>query len=135
MTLEYAHIDVFQVEVFMPIIIKYLISAAIVVAISEIAKRSDKMGALIAALPMVTVLAMTWMFFELKGETQTEKIANHAWYTFWYVIPTLPMFLLMPWMLRKGIHFGWTLAAACMLTVVCFFVTALVMKRFGVDLL
>ena len=62
--------------------------------ISEFAKRSDKLGALIAALPMITVLAMTWMFFELKGQEQTEKIANHAYYTFWYVIPTMPMFLL-----------------------------------------
>jgi hypothetical protein len=86
----------------MPIILKYLITAGLVVLISEVARRSDKLGALIAALPMVTVLAMTWMFFELKGEQQTEKIANHAWYTFWYVIPTMPMFLLMPLMLRKG---------------------------------
>ena len=51
----------------MPIILKYLITAGLVVLISEVARRSDKLGALIAALPMVTVLAMTWMFFELKG--------------------------------------------------------------------
>lgn len=135
MALEYAYQELIQEEVSMPIIIKYLISAAVVVAISEIAKRSDKIGALIAALPIVTVLAMTWMFFEIKGEEQTEKIANHAWYTFWYVIPTLPMFLLMPWMLRRGVHYGWTLAAACVLTAVCFLGTAWVMKRFGVDLM
>jgi len=119
----------------MPVIIKYLITAVVVVAISEIAKRSDKIGALIAALPMVTVLAMTWMFFELKGEEQTEKIANHAWYTFWYVIPTMPMFLLMPWMLRRGIHYGWTLLAACLLTAALFVATAWLMKRCGVELM
>ena len=119
----------------MPIILKYLITAAVIVAISEIAKRSDKIGALVASLPLVTVLAMTWMFFELKGAEQTEKIANHAWYTFWYVIPTMPMFLLMPWMLRKGIHYGWTLLAACTLTFVCFLLTAWVVKRFGVELM
>ncbi|BDS05318.1 hypothetical protein NT6N_03580 [Oceaniferula spumae] len=119
----------------MPVILKYFITAAVVVAISEIAKRSDKLGALIAALPLVTVLAMTWMFFELKGQEQTEKIANHAWYTFWYVIPTMPMFLLMPWMLRRGISYGWTLLAGCVLTAVLFIVTAWVMKRFGVELM
>ena len=119
----------------MPIILKYLITAGLVVLISEVARRSDKLGALIAALPMVTVLAMTWMFFELKGEQQTEKIANHAWYTFWYVIPTMPMFLLMPWMLRKGIHYGWSLLAGYVVTAVLFVLTAWIMKRFGVELM
>ena len=119
----------------MPVILKYLITAGLVVLISEVARRSDRIGALISALPMVTVLAMTWMFFELKGHQQTEKIANHAWYTFWYVIPTLPMFLLMPWMLRKGIHYGWCLLASCLLTAVLFVMTAWIMKRFGVELM
>ena len=114
----------------MPIILKYLITAGLVVLISEVARRSDKLGALIAALPMVTVLAMTWMFFELKGEQQTEKIANHAWYTFWYVIPTMPMFLL-----RKGIHYGWSLLAGCIVTAVLFVLTAWIIKRFGVELM
>ena len=119
----------------MPIILKYLITAGLVVLISEVARRSDKLGALIAALPMVTVLAMTWMFFEIKGPQQTEKIANHAWYTFWYVIPTMPMFLLMPWMLRKGIHYGWSLLAGCLVTAALFVLTAWIMKRFGVELM
>ncbi|MGB0775643.1 MAG: DUF3147 family protein [Akkermansiaceae bacterium] len=119
----------------MPIALKFLITAAVVVAISQFAKINDKLGALIAALPMVTVLAMTWMYFEHKGEAQTEKIANHAYYTFWYVIPTMPMFLLIPWMMRRGIHFGWSLLSGCVLTAVLFIVTAWVMKKFGVDLM
>ena len=119
----------------MPVVLKYLITAALVVAISEVAKRSDKIGALIAALPMVTVLAMTWMFFELKGEEQTDKIANHAFYTFWFVIPTMPMFLLIPWMLRKGVHYGWALGAGCALTVLLFVITAWIMKHFGIELM
>lgn len=119
----------------MPVVFKYLITSFVVVLISEVAKRTDKVGALIAALPMVTVLAMTWMFFELKGDEQTEKIANHAWYTFWYVIPTMPMFLLIPWLLRKGWHYGWTMLVSCILTAVLFVLTAWVMKRFGVDLM
>ena len=119
----------------MPIILKYLITAGLVVLISEVARRSDKIGALIAALPMVTVLAMTWMFFEIKGPQQTEKIANHAWYTFWYVIPTMPMFMLLPWMLRKGVHYGWSLLAGCVLTAVLFALTEWIMKKFGVELM
>ncbi|MDO9209072.1 MAG: DUF3147 family protein, partial [Sulfuricurvum sp.] len=72
------------------IIIKYLLTAAIVVLVSEMAKRSDKLGGLIAALPLVTFLTLIWLYIEHQP---TEKIANHAWYTFWYVVPTLPMFL------------------------------------------
>ena len=58
----------------MPILLKFLITAGLIVLISQVAKWNDRLGALIAALPMVTVLAMTWMFFDLKGAEQTEKL-------------------------------------------------------------
>lgn len=119
----------------MPVILKFLITSGLVVLISEVARRSDRLGALIAALPMVTVLAMIWMSVELKGQEQTEKIANHAYYTFWYVLPTLPMFLLIPWMLRRGYHFGLSLLAGCVMTAILFVLTAWFMKRFGVELI
>ena len=61
------------------IIFKYAVTSGMVVLISEIAKRSDKLGGLIAALPMVTVLTLIWLFMENQS---SEKIANHAWYTF-----------------------------------------------------
>lgn len=113
------------------IITKYLITAAVVVLISEVAKRSDKLGGLIAALPMVTILALIWLYVENQS---TAKIANHAWYTFWYVVPTLPMFLAFPWLLPR-IGFWPTLAASVVITVVCFVLFALVVKRFGIELL
>ncbi|MGJ8673906.1 DUF3147 family protein [Rubritalea sp.] len=119
----------------MPIFLKYLITAGLVVLVSEIAKRSDKVGALIASLPLVTTLAMIWMFVELKGDAQVDKIGNHAWYTFWYVLPTLPMFLVIPWMLKKGIHFGWAMGAYCVGTIILFVLLHLVLKKFGVPLM
>jgi len=79
------------------LITKYLITAAVVVVVSELARRSDKLGALIAALPIVTILVMIWLYVENQP---MEKIANHAWYTFWYVVPTLPMFLIFPTLLH-----------------------------------
>ncbi len=118
----------------MPIWIKYLLTSGLIVLISEVVKRSDRLGALLAALPLVTTLAMIWMFFENSGEQRVEKIASHAWYTFWYVVPTLPMFLVMPWILRKGIHFAWALGAYCVGTMILFAVFAVIVKRFGVDL-
>ena len=113
------------------IITKYLVTAGMVVFISEVAKRSDKLGGFIAALPLMTLLTLMWLFIENQSE---EKIANHAYYTFWYVIPTLPMFLLFPYLLPK-IGFGLTIAASILITIICFGLFALLMKNFGIDLL
>ncbi|WP_036168305.1 DUF3147 family protein [Massilia sp. 9096] len=113
------------------IVTKYLITAAVVVLVSEFAKRSDKLGALVAALPMVTVLTLIWLHVERQP---VSRVANHAWYTFWYVMPTLPMFLVFPALLER---FGfWPALAACVvLTVVCFALFAALVKKFGIDLM
>lgn len=113
------------------IISKYLITAALVVAISEIAKRSDRLGAVLAALPLVTFLALIWLHVENQP---AEKIANHAWYTFWYVLPTLPMFLLFPWLLAR-IGFWPTLAACAAVSVACFALLYKLAAPFGIELL
>ncbi len=113
------------------IVTKYLLTAAVVVLVSEIAKRSDKLGGLIAALPLVTVLALIWLHVENQSP---EKIANHAWYTFWYVLPTLPMFLIFP-MLLPRLGFWLTLLACVLITIACFGLFALALRRFGIELL
>ena len=113
------------------LITKYFVTAAVVVLVSEVAKRSDKLGSLLASLPLVTVLTLIWLYVEQQPQ---EKIANHAWYTFWYVVPTLPMFLIFPALLPR-IGFWPTLLTSIAITLVCFGVFALVMRRFGIDLL
>ena len=101
------------------LITKYLISAGVVVLVSEVAKRSDKLGGLIAALPMVTVLALIWLYLV---------------YTFWYVLPTLPMFLAFPF-LHQRLGFWLTLACCIVITLVCFAALAYFLRQFGIDLL
>lgn len=113
------------------LITKYLLTAGVVVLVSEIAKRSDKLGGLIAALPLVTILALIWLYVENQP---AQKIANHAWYTFWYVVPTLPMFLVFPALLPR-IGFWPTLLACVLLSLVCFGLWALALRRFGIELL
>lgn len=110
---------------------KFAVSAAVIVAVSEIAKRSDKAGALIASLPLVTLLALVWLHVE--GQPQA-KVANHAWYTFWYVLPTLPMFLAFPFLLPR-IGFWPSLLASALITLASFGAFALGLRRFGIDLL
>ncbi|OOG54363.1 DUF3147 family protein [Rhodanobacter sp. C03] len=113
------------------LVTKYLITAAIVVLVSEVAKRSDRLGGLLAALPLVTVLVLIWLYVERQPQS---KIANHAWYTFWYVVPTLPMFLAFPLLLPR-LGFWPTLLACVVITVVCFWLFALLVRRFGIELL
>ena len=113
------------------LIIKYLTSAALVVLVSELAKRSDRAGALVASLPLVTFLVLFWLHFERQPEA---KIANHAWYTFWYVLPTLPMFLAFPALLPR-FGFWSTMAASAVITVACFAAFALLLRRFGIELM
>ncbi len=112
------------------ILTKYAITAGIIVLVSELAKRSDKMGAFVASLPMVTILAMIWLYVENQP---AEKIGNHAWYTFWYVLPTLPMFLVFPYLLPK-LGFWLCLSVSCLLTVVSYAMFGLITRRFGIEL-
>ena len=113
------------------IITKYLITAALVVLVSELAKRSDKLGGLVAALPLVTILTLIWLYVEKQPAS---KIAQHAWYTFWYVLPTLPMFLVFPALLPR-FDFWPSLLACALITICSFAVLALVVRRFGIELL
>lgn len=113
------------------LITKYLITAGLVVVISEVVKRSDKLGGFIAALPLVTILTLLWLHIENQPAA---KIQNHAWYTFWYVLPTLPMFLLFPY-LHAHIGFWLSLLASALITILCFALLAFVIKHFGIKLL
>ena len=113
------------------LIVKYLMTAAVVVAVSEFAKRSDRLGGFVAALPLVTLLALVWLYVDKQPQA---KIANHAWYTFWYVLPTLPMFLAFPYLLPR-LGFWATMATSVAITVACFWLFAIVVRHFGIELL
>ena len=113
------------------IITKYMLTAAVVVIVSEAAKRSDKLGGFIAALPIVTFLTLIWLYVEKQPQ---DKISNHAWYTFWYVVPTLPMFLAFPLLLSR-LGFWLAMLSSIGITVLCFGLFALFLRHFGIQLL
>lgn len=113
------------------IITKYFLTAAVVVLVSEFAKRSDKLGGFIAALPLVTVLTLIWLYVENQP---ADKIAAHAWYTFWYVVPTLPMFLVFPVMLPR-FGFWLSLLSCIVITIISFGIFAITVRKFGIELL
>jgi F0F1-type ATP synthase assembly protein I len=111
--------------------IKALISGLIVAAVSEIAKRYPGFGGLIASLPLVSVLGMLWLWRE---KPDAANMASHAEATFWFVLPSLPMFLAIPAMLRAGINFYLALGLGCLLTIILYAGVAFLGPRFGLRL-
>jgi hypothetical protein len=110
---------------------KALLAGALIVAIAEIGKRLPTVAALVASLPLVSVLGMILLWHE---RPDAENMAVHAEATFWYVLPSLPMFLAIPVMLRAGLPFWLALAAGCALTIVLYFAMAHFGPRFGIRL-
>lgn len=94
--------------------IKAIISGILIALVSTIAKRYPGFGALIASLPLVSVLGMIWLWHD---KPDAENMALHSAATFWYVLPSLPMFLLIPALLRLGWPFWAALTAGCFLTI------------------
>jgi hypothetical protein len=98
----------------MTFIIKVVISALLIGAISEIAKRNPTLGALVASLPLVSILAVIWLWRETQDPV---LIASHLSSTFWLVLPSLPMFLVIPKLLRSGMGFWLALSFGIVLTI------------------
>lgn len=115
------------------LLIKYLLSALIIVLVSETVKRSDKAGALLAALPFVSIITLFWVYYESAPAVRDQKTADHMWYIFWYVLPTLPMFLLFPAMQRWWGFYG-AVGGSAVLTIALFAVLKVVAGRFGLAL-
>lgn len=113
------------------VIVKALISGAIIATVSEVAKRSPGLGALIASLPLVSVLAMIWLW---RDTGDTARIADHAEATFWLVLPTMPMFLVLPWLLRSGYEFWLSLGLSCAMTIGLYLATLWLLPKLGITI-
>ncbi|MDZ4109263.1 MAG: DUF3147 family protein [Brevundimonas sp.] len=113
------------------LVVKALLSGVIIALVSEIAKRSPGFAALVASLPLVSVLGMIWLW---RDTADPERMAAHAGSTFWYVLPSLPMFLLIPLLLKRGVAFYPALAAGCALTVVLYLAMIRAAPKFGLTL-
>jgi len=111
--------------------VKAALSGVIIAVVSEVARRQPALGALIVSLPLVSLLGILWLWHD-TGDA--ERIAAHMQATFWYVLPTLPMFLLVPAFLRGGIGFYAALGAGCALTIALYLVMIAALARFGIAL-
>lgn len=113
------------------LVVRALLSGAIIAAVSEIAKRNNAVASIVHSLPLVSVMAFIWLFAQ-TGDTGL--IARHAQGTFWFVLPTLPMLLVLPWLLRHGVGFWPALAGSLVMTVGLYFLTMRLLKAAGVNL-
>ena len=105
---------------------KVLVSSLIIVAAGELSRRSTTLGALLLALPLVSIIAFTWIWLENRD---AQQLATMSFETLWFVLPTLPMFALLGWMLRQGFGYFPSLAAGCALTAVLFWGMRLLLMR------
>jgi hypothetical protein len=111
--------------------IKAALSGLLAALVSETAKRSPAFGALVASLPLISIMAVIWLW---RDTADAARIASQMEATFWYVLPSLPIFLLMPALLRGGVGFWSALVSGCILTVILYLITAAVLARFGIRL-
>ena len=112
-------------------LIKIFTSAAIIALVSEVAKRSPSLGGLIASLPLVSLMGILWLWHDTEDKT---RIADHAFSTFWYVLPSLPMFLLLPYLLRRDVPFAYSMAACVAMTFALYLATVWGLARFGIKI-
>jgi hypothetical protein len=89
------------------LVIKAGISGVIVAAVSEIARRYPTWGGLVASLPLTSLLAMLWLW---RDSSDAERVAELSTSTFWFIIPSLPLFFVLPLLIRSGMGF-WTAMA------------------------
>ena len=111
--------------------VKAIVSGILIAAASEVAKRYPGFGALIASLPVVSVLGMIWLWHD---RPDAMNMAAHAQATFWYVVPSLSMFLVIPWLLRRGVDFWIALALGCALTIALYAAMTWLAPRVGLQL-
>ena len=112
-------------------VFKVAISALLIVAIAEISKRSSLIGALLASVPLVSVLAMVWLYVDTRD---SDKVAALASSVFWLVLPSLALFIALPLMLKQGYNFYLSMGLSILITVGCYWLMVTLLDQAGIEL-
>jgi len=112
-------------------VVKAALSGLIVAAVSEIARRSPGWGGLLASLPLTSLLAMVWLW---RDSHDGERVAELAGSAFWFILPSLPLFLVLPWLLRSGVPFRVSMATVIIGTLALYAAWFWVAPRMGIKL-
>lgn len=112
-------------------LVKIAVTTILIVAISEISKRSTLIGAILASVPLVSVLAMMWLYIDTKDIARISSLSTSV---FWLVIPSLALFLVLPVLLKQGLNFYLSIGVSIGVTVACYWLMVYALKQFGVEL-
>lgn len=111
--------------------LKIIVTTFLIVLISEVAKRSSLVGAILASIPLVSMLAMIWLYIDTKD---VEKISALSISIFWLVIPSLALFISLPLLLKQGINFYLSISISIGITLVSYWIMITVLNYFGMKL-
>lgn len=109
--------------------IKVLLSALIIAAVSELSKRNAFLGAILASVPLVTVLAMIWLYIDTQNPLEVAELSQGV---LWMILPSLTLFLILPILLKQQINFYLALSVSLLIMIISYFVMVLILKKFGV---
>lgn len=110
---------------------KIAITTFLIVLISEIAKRSSIIAAILASIPLVSVLAMIWLYVDTQDVNKVNELATSV---FWLVIPSLALFISLPILLKQGINFYLSMGISIAITVTCYGIMIFLLNYFGIKL-
>lgn len=109
---------------------KLLITVSLIILISEISKRSSLLAGIFASIPLVSVLAMTWIY---KNTHSTEQIIQISCNIFWLVIPSLSLYLMLPFLLKQGLDFYQSMGLSIIVMIFCYYLMIFALGKFGVS--
>lgn len=110
---------------------KIIITTVLIVVISEISKRSTLVGGILASIPIISVLAIVWLYIDTKNSEIVSKLALSI---FWLVIPSLALFITLPIFLKKGWNFYLSIGISIAITIACYYGIIMVLGKFGIKL-
>jgi len=110
-------------------IAKLVITTFLIVLISEISKRSSLAGALLAAIPLVSILAMTWMYVDTKSSESAVQFSQNI---VWLIAPSMTLFIAFPILIKKGLGFYPSMLISIFLTVFAYYSVIFILERLGI---
>tara|TARA_Y100000758_G_scaffold67844_1_gene44358 strand:+ start:595 stop:945 length:351 start_codon:yes stop_codon:yes gene_type:complete len=112
-------------------VIKLLLSSGIIVIVSEIAKKNTFIGGLIASIPLVSVMAMIWLYIDTKDIENINALSKSI---LWMVVPSLALFISLPVLLKSGVNFYISMGISILVTMGCYWLTIAALAKFGIKL-
>lgn len=112
-------------------IAKIVITTTLIILISEIARRSSFIAALLASIPLVSVLAMIWLYVDTRD---VDKVSDLATSVFWLVIPSLALFIALPLLIKQGVNFYLSMSIAIAITMGCYGLMVYALNYFEIKL-